>query len=171
MTPIFRFQAFRRSIMLRVDMALFTDILNICLSFCRKVTDSIPEEVIGSFNLPNPSSRNMCLWSTQPPTDMSTRNLPGGKVGPARKADKLTVMCETIVYIMWEPRRITTLWISTACYRDIFTLFFFYIFVVYSIYFYVYPYVDSPKRRFLLSILLVSDPNNLHLHLHVQFSG
>jgi hypothetical protein len=30
------------------------------------------------FNLPNPSSRNMDLGSTQPLTEMSTRNLPGG---------------------------------------------------------------------------------------------
>jgi hypothetical protein len=30
------------------------------------------------FNLPNPSSHNMDLWSTQPLTEMSTRNLPGG---------------------------------------------------------------------------------------------
>jgi hypothetical protein len=28
------------------------------------------------FNLPNPSSRTMALGSTQPPTEMSTRNLP-----------------------------------------------------------------------------------------------
>jgi hypothetical protein len=31
------------------------------------------------FNLPNPSSRTMSLWSTQPLTEMITRNLPGGK--------------------------------------------------------------------------------------------
>jgi hypothetical protein len=30
------------------------------------------------FNLPNPSSRTMALGSTQPLTEMSTRNLPGG---------------------------------------------------------------------------------------------
>jgi hypothetical protein len=29
-------------------------------------------------NLPNPSSRTMALGSTQPPTEMSTRNQPGG---------------------------------------------------------------------------------------------
>jgi hypothetical protein len=39
------------------------------------------------FNLPNPSSRNMILGSTQPLTEMSTRNLPGGKKRPARKAN------------------------------------------------------------------------------------
>jgi hypothetical protein len=31
------------------------------------------------FNLPNPSSRIMALGSTQPLTQMSTRNFPGGK--------------------------------------------------------------------------------------------
>jgi hypothetical protein len=30
------------------------------------------------FNLPNPSSRTMTLRSTQPLTEMSTRDLPGG---------------------------------------------------------------------------------------------
>jgi hypothetical protein len=44
------------------------------------------------FNLPNPSSRNMALVSTQPLTEMSTMNLPGGKGRPARKADNLTAI-------------------------------------------------------------------------------
>jgi hypothetical protein len=35
-----------------------------------------PDEV-DFFNLPNPSSRTMALGSTQPITEMSTRNLPG----------------------------------------------------------------------------------------------
>jgi hypothetical protein len=34
------------------------------------------------------------LWSTQPLAEMSTRNLPGVKVRPERKADNLTVVCE-----------------------------------------------------------------------------
>jgi hypothetical protein len=54
---------------------------------------------------------------------MSTRNLPWGKVRPALKAHNLTVISEPIVYKMWEPRRLTTLWTSTACYRDRFTFF------------------------------------------------
>jgi hypothetical protein len=49
------------------------------------------------FDLPNPPSRNMALDSTQPLTDMSTMNLPGGKGWPARKADKLAAICEPIV--------------------------------------------------------------------------
>jgi hypothetical protein len=36
----------------------------------------------------------MALWSTQPLTDASTRNIPGGK---ARKTDNLTAICEPIV--------------------------------------------------------------------------
>jgi hypothetical protein len=45
----------------------------------------------------------------------------GGKGRSALKADILSVICEPIVYKMWEPRRLTTLWASTACYRDSFT--------------------------------------------------
>jgi hypothetical protein len=39
----------------------------------------------------------MTLGSTQPLTEMSTRNLPGGKGRPAREADNLTPICEPIV--------------------------------------------------------------------------
>jgi hypothetical protein len=69
--------------------------------------------------LPN---RTMALGSTQPLTEKSTRNLPEGNGRPARKADKLTAICEPIVYKMWEPRPLTTRWASTACYRDRYTL-------------------------------------------------
>jgi hypothetical protein len=63
----------------------------------RKVAGSIPDGVIGFFNLPNHSSRTMAMGSTQPLTEMSTRNLPGGKGRPARGADKLIAICEPIV--------------------------------------------------------------------------
>jgi hypothetical protein len=49
------------------------------------------------FNLPNPSSRTMTLGLSQPLTEMSTRNIPGGKGRPARKADNLTAICELTV--------------------------------------------------------------------------
>jgi hypothetical protein len=39
----------------------------------------------------------MALGSTHPLTEMSTRNLPGGKEGPARGADNLTAICEANV--------------------------------------------------------------------------
>jgi hypothetical protein len=63
----------------------------------RKVGCTIPDEVIGLFNWPNPSSSTMALGSTRPLTEMSTRNLPGGKERPARKADKLTTIYKPIV--------------------------------------------------------------------------
>jgi hypothetical protein len=40
----------------------------------------------------------MALGWTQPLKEMSTRNLPGGKGWPAHKADKLTAICEKIVF-------------------------------------------------------------------------
>jgi hypothetical protein len=63
----------------------------------------------------------MSLGSTQLLTKMSTRNIPGGKGLSAREAGNLTAIREPIVYKMWEPRRLTTLWSFTACYRDSFT--------------------------------------------------
>jgi hypothetical protein len=53
----------------------------------------------------------MALGSTQPLTEMSTRDLRGWggvKGRPARKAD-LTAICEPNAWKMWEPRRLTTL--------------------------------------------------------------
>jgi hypothetical protein len=61
----------------------------------RKVALSIPNEIIGFFIWPNPSNRTVALRSTQPLTEMSTRNLPGGTGRPASKAD-LTAICEPI---------------------------------------------------------------------------
>jgi hypothetical protein len=61
--------------------------------------DRVPMKWIFS-NLPNPSGRTMALGSTQPLTEMSTRNLkkkkrkkPGGKVRPALRADNLAAIC------------------------------------------------------------------------------
>jgi hypothetical protein len=48
----------------------------------------------------------MALGSTQPRTEISTRNVLGGKGRPALRANNLTA---------------TTLWASTARYRDTFT--------------------------------------------------
>jgi hypothetical protein len=39
----------------------------------------------------------MALGSTQPVTEMSTRNLPGGKGQPARKAHNITAIYVPIV--------------------------------------------------------------------------
>jgi hypothetical protein len=52
-----------------------------------------PDEV-DFFNFPNPSSRTMALGLTQPLSEMSTRNLPGGKNRPVRRADNLAAIYE-----------------------------------------------------------------------------
>jgi hypothetical protein len=44
-----------------------------------------------------PSGRYMVLGSTQPLTEMSTKNLAGGKELPPRKDDNLTAICEPII--------------------------------------------------------------------------
>jgi hypothetical protein len=49
------------------------------------------------FNSPNPSSHTMALGLTQPQTEMSTRNLPGGKGWLVHEADNLTAICEPII--------------------------------------------------------------------------
>jgi hypothetical protein len=65
----------------------------------------------------------MALESTQPLREMSTtRNLPGCKGPPARKAGKLAAISEPNVQKMWKPRCLTTLRASTVCYRDSFTV-------------------------------------------------
>jgi hypothetical protein len=72
----------------------------------RNVVGSIPGETIEILNWPKPSSRTIALGSTQPLTEISTKNLPGGKGWPVRKAGNLT-----------------TLWASTARYGNNFTFF------------------------------------------------
>jgi hypothetical protein len=50
------------------------------------------------FNLPNPSSRTMTLGSTQPLTELSTRNFPGSNKRPTRGADNLAVIYKPNVW-------------------------------------------------------------------------
>jgi hypothetical protein len=61
-----------------------------------KVAGSIPDEVSGFFNWPNPSSRILAPRSNQPLTEMSIRNRAEGIGRPAHNAD-LTAICEPIV--------------------------------------------------------------------------
>jgi hypothetical protein len=65
----------------------------------RKVVGSNPDwgHWILFFNLPNLSSRTIILGSTQPLTEKSTRNFPGGKGQVARKTDNFTAICEPTV--------------------------------------------------------------------------
>jgi hypothetical protein len=74
----------------------------------RKVAVSIPDEVIRFSNWTKPSRRTVALGSTQSLKEMRTKNIPGVKGRPARKADNLTAIYEPIVQKMWEPRRLIT---------------------------------------------------------------
>jgi hypothetical protein len=77
----------------------------------QKVSGSIRDEAIGYISWPNPSSH-----TCDPVVDSSSNineyqeSLWEGKGRPARKIDNLT-----------KPRRQTTVWISTACYKHSFT--------------------------------------------------
>jgi hypothetical protein len=63
----------------------------------RRSRDRSPIRPLEFFNLPNPSNVTVALVSTQSLTEMSTRNLRGGKGRPARRADNLTAICEPSV--------------------------------------------------------------------------
>jgi hypothetical protein len=73
----------------------------------RQVAGSIPDGVSGIFHWRNPVGRTMALGSTQPLTEMSTRNLFWGVKAalPPSSADCLE---------MWEPRPPGTLWASSG---------------------------------------------------------
>jgi hypothetical protein len=58
------------------------------------VSGSIPVEVTVFFNCPYRSSPTMTQESTQPLTEMSTMNIPGGKKRPERRVDNLAVIYE-----------------------------------------------------------------------------
>jgi hypothetical protein len=87
----------------------------------------------------------MALGSTQPLTEMSRRNLPGGKGGPARKDDNLTAICDSTVWKILEPRRLIILRASTASFRISFT------------FLYIYIHTNSmEKTRTLLGNLIIA---------------
>jgi hypothetical protein len=59
-----------------------------------------PMKLLDFFSLTNSSKSNITLGSTQPPTERSTRNLPGGKMRQALNTDNLTAIGEPIVLKM-----------------------------------------------------------------------
>jgi hypothetical protein len=58
---------------------------------------AFPISTLNFLELTQTFQRQLALGFIQPLTEMSTRNIPGGKVRPARKADNLTAICESIV--------------------------------------------------------------------------
>jgi hypothetical protein len=63
-----------------------------------KVAGSVAQKIMRLLlNSLNPSGHIMALGFTQQLSEISTRNHPGGKRRPARKADYLTAFCRPIV--------------------------------------------------------------------------
>ena len=75
----------------------------------RKVTGSIPDGVTAIFHWHNPSGSTMALGSTQPLTEMSTRNVSLG--GKGARCLGLTTLPPSCVYFLeiWEPQPSGTL--------------------------------------------------------------
>jgi hypothetical protein len=72
----------------------------------RKGAGSIPDGVVGIFHWHNPFGRTMALGSTQPLTEMSTRNIScGGKGG--RSVGLTTLPPSSADYLeIWTPKRL-----------------------------------------------------------------
>jgi hypothetical protein len=78
----------------------------------RKVAASIPDGVIGVFHCPNPSGRTVALGSTQPLTEMSTRDISGGKGGRCVRPTTLPPSCADCLQIVgastvWNPNSLS----------------------------------------------------------------
>jgi hypothetical protein len=67
----------------------------------KKFAASIPDDVTGLFRRHNPSGRTMTLGSTQPLTEMSTRNIFWGKGGRCLGMTTLLPSCTDCLKI-WE---------------------------------------------------------------------
>jgi hypothetical protein len=85
-----------------------------------KVAGLIPDCVIGIFHWHNPSGHTMALGSTQPLTEMSTRNISWGGKGGWCVGLTLPPSC-TDCHEIWELQPPGTLWACSGLYRDCFT--------------------------------------------------
>jgi hypothetical protein len=65
----------------------------------------------------------MAIGLTQLLTELSIKNLPAGKALPACKLTISPPLSKPIVQKMWDPRSLTTLRTSTACYRNSFVFY------------------------------------------------
>jgi hypothetical protein len=75
--------------------------------------------------LPNLCSHTISLGLTHHLKEMCARNITWSRAPPALKTVNLTAIYESIIRGMWDPQRLTTVWNSTACYRDRLTSFIF----------------------------------------------
>ena len=73
------------------------------LRYKSEVVDSIPESVTRIFHLHNPSGSTMVLGLTQPLTEISTRNISGGKGGRCVGLTNVPPSCTECLEI-WEPQ-------------------------------------------------------------------
>ena len=78
------------------------------LRYKPEAAGSIPDRVIGIFNLLNPSDRTLALGLTQSLTEMSTRNISWGKGGRCVGLTTLPPLCADCLEI-WEPQAPGTL--------------------------------------------------------------
>jgi hypothetical protein len=79
------------------DQILHTTGQFYAMSTCLKFMSLTPDDAIGFFNLPKPSSCTRALWSIQPLGETGTRNLPKDKRHPDYTADNLTTIYELTV--------------------------------------------------------------------------
>jgi len=91
----------------------------------RKVAGSIPDGVIGIFRWRNPSGRIGGLGSTQPTTEISTRNISRGKGGRCLGLANLPPSCADCLEV-WEPQPTGTVGVSPGLYRNFFTFHYMY---------------------------------------------
>jgi hypothetical protein len=75
----------------------------------RKVAGSIPDGVIWTFHWRNPSGRAMTLGSTQPLTEMSTKDISWGVKAAGSWGWETYHLYVPIVYKFWETQPLETL--------------------------------------------------------------